>query len=71
MGFAGGLGPNNVLEQLGKINAACGDKPYATWIDMEGRIRTDDGAHLDLTRVRSVLEQIAGSRFILGSSSRK
>ena len=27
MGFAGGLGPNNVIEQLEKINAACGDRP--------------------------------------------
>jgi phosphoribosylanthranilate isomerase len=71
MGFAGGLGPDNVLEQLDKINAACGDKPYATWIDMEGRIRTDDGTRLDLTRVRRVLEQVAGSRFISGPSSRK
>lgn len=71
MGFAGGLGPDNVLEQLDRINAACGDKPYATWIDMEGRIRTDDGTRLDLTRVRGVLEQIAASRFIMGSWLRK
>jgi hypothetical protein len=71
MGFAGGIGPENVLEQMDKINAACGDKPYATWIGIEGRVRTNDGAHLDLTRVRSVLEQVARSRFVLGSSLRK
>lgn len=70
MGFAGGLGPDNVLDQLDKINAACGDQPYITWIDMEGRIRTDDGLHLDLTRVRRVLEQVASSRFILGAFSK-
>jgi hypothetical protein len=70
MGFAGGLGPDNVLDQLGRINAACGDQPYMTWIDMEGRIRTDDGSRLDLTRVRRVLEQVASSPFVLGASLR-
>jgi hypothetical protein len=69
MGFAGGLGPDNVLEQLGKISAACGDRQIATWIDMEGRVRTDDGAQLDLSRVRSVLDQVANSPFLTGTVS--
>jgi len=61
MGFAGGLGPDNVLDQLGKIHAACEDKRYETWIDMEGRMRSDDGTQLDLSKVRKVLELVVKS----------
>jgi hypothetical protein len=65
MGFAGGLGPTNVLSQLLKIEDAAGTREFATWIDMEGRVRTDDTpAKLDMGRVRSVLEQVAASKFI-------
>jgi hypothetical protein len=64
MGFAGGLGPDNVLEQLDKILAAYGDRQSHTWIDVEDRVRTDDGVKLDMSRVRSVLEQVAASRFL-------
>lgn len=52
-GFAGGIGPDNVLDTLEKINA-CG----AYWIDMEGQVRTDDW--LDLDKCESVLTQIYG-----------
>lgn len=37
VGFAGGLGPDNLGEQLPLISAAAGGRP--AWIDMEGRIR--------------------------------
>ncbi len=61
MGFAGGLGPTNVRSQILKIDEAAGHSPFATWIDMEGRVRTEDGVMLDLGKVRSVLEQVASS----------
>ena len=53
VGFAGGIGPDNVLsviEQIGTRGA-----PY--WIDMETGVRTDD--KFDLAKVRRVLEQVA------------
>lgn len=52
-GYAGGLGPDNVEEQLQKIAAVC-DQPF--WIDMERRVRSDDDSVLDLAKVRRVLE---------------
>jgi|SRR6185437_10203915 len=58
-GYAGGLGPENILEQLTKIDAVC-PPDYETWVDMERRVRTDDDEELDLARVTSVLEQVAG-----------
>jgi phosphoribosylanthranilate isomerase len=52
-GYAGGLGPDNVLQELEKISAIC-NKPF--WIDMEGKLRTDD--KFDLTKCVAVLDQI-------------
>ncbi len=63
MGFAGGLGPDNVLGELQKIRAASGEIETTAWIDMEGRVRTEDESKLDMSRVRSVLEQVALSDF--------
>lgn len=57
-GYAGGLGPANVLEQLDLISKrvpAVAD----IWIDMERRVRSDDDALFDLDRVRAVLAKIA------------
>ena len=45
-GYAGGLGPDNVSAQLPLIEAAASGHPY--WIDMEGKLRTDDWLNLDL-----------------------
>lgn len=36
-GFAGGLGPDNLKEQLPAILEAAGDYPF--WVDMEGKLR--------------------------------
>lgn len=44
-GYAGGLGPDNVEDQVENIQLAAGDKPY--WIDMESGIRTDNVFDLD------------------------
>jgi phosphoribosylanthranilate isomerase len=50
VGFAGGLGPDNLVEQLKLI------RPYAQpgwWIDMEAKVRTDDW--FDLDKVEQVI----------------
>jgi hypothetical protein len=54
-GFAGGLGPDNVVAEVDKLEAISGK---SFWIDMERRVRTDNDKHLDIDRVRSVLEQM-------------
>ena len=52
LGFAGGIGPENVLDVIRAIGPRA---PY--WIDMESGVRTGD--RLDLGKVRRVLEQVA------------
>lgn len=52
-GYAGGLGPDNIaenLEMIRKITPA----GYVTWVDMESKVRTED--EFDLGKVRHVLE---------------
>lgn len=51
-GYAGGLSPDNLAEQLPLIDAASKGARY--WIDMESGVRTDD--MLDMGKVRRVLE---------------
>lgn len=51
MGYAGGIGPDNVTAVL----EALGDRPGA-WIDMESGVRTDD--KFDIGKVLKVLEQV-------------
>ncbi len=56
MGFAGGIGPDNVqgvLSELGRREGA--------WIDMESGVRTDN--EFDLSKVRSVLHQVSEFRY--------
>jgi hypothetical protein len=50
MGFAGGIGPDNVGDVLDDI----GDRPEPFWIDMESALRTDD--RFDIDKCRKVLE---------------
>lgn len=52
-GYAGGIGPDNVLDAIAAIGAT---GPY--WIDMESRIRTDDW--LDLTLCEDVCARVYG-----------
>jgi phosphoribosylanthranilate isomerase len=56
-GYAGGLEPDNLAEQLGRIAEAAGDA--TVWIDMESRVRTPRD-ELDLGKVIRVLEVAAG-----------
>lgn len=53
-GYAGGLGPRNVIEQVEKIKSVANGR---IWIDMETRVRTEDDSRLDEALVESVLEQ--------------
>lgn len=52
-GYAGGLGPDNLAEELPKIAAAAGLVPF--WVDMETRVRTPNNQRLDLGAVVEVL----------------
>lgn len=56
VGYAGGLGPDTLEEQLPLIQKAAGNKHF--WIDMEGRVR-DSLNRLDLGKVREVLSYCA------------
>ena len=54
-GYAGGLGPTNISQELLKIHAAAEDHPY--WVDMEGRLRTAED-RFDIHAAATVLEII-------------
>lgn len=51
-GYAGGLGPDNLVALLPKIYEAANGNPF--WIDMESSVRTND--ELDLNKCIDVLE---------------
>jgi len=51
-GYAGGLGPDNLAMELTRIRAAASGHPH--WIDMEGKLRTEDDT-FDLQRAEACL----------------
>jgi hypothetical protein len=53
-GYAGGLGPDNLDQQLQKIESLVGETPI--WVDMETKVRTNDDQHFDVAKVRKCLE---------------
>lgn len=53
-GYAGGLNPDNVQDELLKIVAVSPSSEAEFWIDMESGVRTDDW--FDLDKVTKVLE---------------
>jgi hypothetical protein len=56
-GYAGGIGPDNVLDILADIERTHPDgKPV--WIDMENKVRTEDW--FDLDKCEAVLRQVYG-----------
>lgn len=60
VGYAGGIGPDNiddVLDRLARI-----DGP-PTWIDMETRVRSLDGRQFDLSLCRKVARAVARRRW--------
>lgn len=50
IGYAGGLGPDNIATELPKIIEAASGRPF--WIDCESKIRTDDW--FDITKVEAM-----------------
>lgn len=52
-GYAGGLGPDNLAEQIPLIAAAAGDARI--WIDMETRVRSNGDRQFDLALVEQCL----------------
>lgn len=53
-GYAGGLSPENITEQIKLIESKVGD--YELWIDMETQIRSNSDQLFDLKKVGSVLD---------------
>lgn len=53
-GYAGGLSPENVEDQIKLIAEKAGD--IETWIDMETHLRSDNGKVFDLKKCETVLE---------------
>ena len=60
IGFAGGLGPDNIIENLNKIMKVA---RKGWWIDMEAKVRTDDD-WLDMYSVHDVVEQFKQETFL-------
>jgi hypothetical protein len=59
-GYAGGLGPDNLAEQIPRILEAAAATEFThegrIWIDMETRVRSDNDRQFDLEKVRRCLE---------------
>lgn len=53
MGYAGGLGPENVADQLREIENVAGD---TAWIDAETKLRSDNDMVFDFRKVEAFLE---------------
>jgi len=53
-GYAGGLSPGNVAEQVKKISLVAGDAPF--WIDAETHLRSENDASFNLVKVERFLE---------------
>jgi hypothetical protein len=55
-GYAGGLGPENIKEELKRIDAVAGNE--IIWIDMETKIRSGDDDRFDIEKCRQVLDAV-------------
>ena len=55
-GYAGGLSPENVIEQLKKIEEAAWG--HRIWVDVETHVRSADDQTFDLDKVRAFLEAV-------------
>lgn len=52
-GYAGGLGPDNLQEQLQRLETQVGDR--SVWVDMETRVRNDQ-EEFDLNKVNQCID---------------
>lgn len=66
-GYAGGLSPDNLEEQIPKILSASGGE--SIWIDMETYVRSDDDTKFDLEKVDKCLE--IASKYVSDETSQK
>jgi hypothetical protein len=57
-GYAGGLGPDNIREELVRISEAAAGNPF--WIDMEGKLR-DENDNFCLARCGEVIAVVEGA----------
>jgi len=58
IGYAGGLGPDNVANALRAISTAASGRPF--WIDCESSLRTDDW--FDTAKAEAMIEAVRGAR---------
>ncbi len=59
-GYSGGLGPENLVIQIPKILETVGKERI--WIDMETKVRSNEGSQFDLDKVRACL--MAAASFV-------
>lgn len=59
-GYAGGLSPDNVKDEIQLIETMVGD--YHLWIDMETKIRSDSDKQFDLDKVVAVLDIVSNMK---------
>lgn len=62
-GYAGGLGPDNILKQLDLIARQAINSDI--WVDMERQVRSADNSILAANKVESVLAQVASSPYFV------
>lgn len=55
MGYSGGLSPENVAENLAKIDSVL-PRGYETWIDAEGKLKNADTKQFDVARAELYIQ---------------
>lgn len=55
MGYSGGMSPENVAENLDKINLILPDD-YKTWIDAEGKLKDPETKQFDVARAEQYIQ---------------
>ncbi len=63
-GYAGGLSPNNVRTELGKINETCLNAEVVwaratVWVDAETHLRSGNGRTFDLAKAKAFVEEVS------------
>lgn len=67
VGYAGGFGPEKIIEQLDDLAELCAGYDSPVWIDMESSLRSKLGGCMDifdLTRVRAVIEAVHAAGYV-------
>jgi len=53
-GYAGGLGPDNIVNEIGRVSQVAGESKV--WIDMETKVRSNNDMQFELSKVEQCLE---------------